>query len=155
MSSNDWLVYCLISSTETTFFFLLFCDFYIYFLQFSCCSLSGLFQFFLCNLTRWIVKRQIVEYAAQKRTLAVLKGLFNVLGGLTLWEIAEVRNGNALQFHGFVIMGSKTEYWNKRSGCVCKVFVFVHACVFMLQKCPEGFALKMENLLGSLLLLPL
>lgn len=60
--------------------------------------------------------------ATLKRTLAVLKGLFKVLGGLTLGEIERARNGKALQFHGFIITGGTTgctEIGELECVCVC------------------------------------
>lgn len=67
-----------------------------------------------------------------------LKGLFKVLGGLTLGEIERVWNGKALQFHGFIITGGTTGCTEKGDVGVC-----VHA--FMLQRCPEGFTLKWKT----------
>lgn len=73
---------------------------------------------------------------APRRTLAVLKGLFKVLVGLTLREIERVWNGKALQFHGFIISGSTT-------GCAEIGEVGVRA--FVLHRCPGGFTLKWKT----------
>lgn len=69
-------------------------------------------------------------------TLAVLKGLFKVLVGLTLREIERVRNGKALQFHGFIISGSTT-------GSAEIGEEGVRA--FVLHRCPGGFTLKWKT----------
>lgn len=70
------------------------------------------------------------------RTLAVLKGLFKVLVGLTPREIEGVRNGVALQCHGFIISGSTT-------GSAETGEEGVHA--FVLHRCPGGFTLKWKT----------
>lgn len=70
------------------------------------------------------------------RTLAVLKGLFKVLVGLTPREIERVWNGIALQFHRFIISGSTT-------GSAEIGEEGVHA--FVLHRCPGGFTLKWKT----------
>lgn len=70
--------------------------------------------------------------------MAVLKGLFKVLVGLTLREIERVRNGKALQFHGFIISGSTTGYGEIGEEGVR---------AFVLHRCPGGFILKWKTCL--------
>lgn len=86
------------------------------------CSSSGLFQFYLCYWGRRIAGGWRAKWGPSERTLALLKGLFKVLGGLTLGEMEQVWNGKALQFCGFIITGSTT-------GCteIGEVRVFAHS----------------------------
>lgn len=57
--------------------------------------------------------------AIQKRTLAVLKGLFNVLGDLTLGEIKHVSNSEVRAFHRIITTDSTAGWAEMRDVGVC------------------------------------